>query len=110
MRKLISAASTAALLAMTSWVATTPAIAGAARDNLDKQNQYISSFCAKYRGADQCNEWRAGHASWTSEQYRSFYRRHQDDGEFANPEAANLFGLGHSAGGRGPAQDGGGNE
>jgi hypothetical protein len=94
MRNPVSAAFVAALLAATSLASIMPAAAGAARSDVEKQNQYINSFCLKYRGADQCNNWRADHANWTSEQYRNFYRRHQDDSEFANPEAARLFGLG----------------
>jgi hypothetical protein len=94
MRKLISAASTAALLAAIALAGVNPAEAGATRANFDKQNQYINSFCSKYRGADQCNDWRAGYTKWTSDQYRNFYRRHENDKEFANPEAAALFGMG----------------
>jgi hypothetical protein len=90
MRKLISAASMAALLAAISLAGINPAEAGA----FDKQNQYIGSFCGKYRGADQCNDWRADHTNWTSDQYRNFYARHENDKEFASPEAAALFGPG----------------
>ncbi len=108
MRKLISAASMAVLLAATLQAAITPATAGAPQGNFDKQNQLIGSFCDKYRGADQCNDWRAGHANWTSEQYRNFYRRHQNDKEFASPEAANLFSVGLGAPAVTGAQGGGG--
>jgi len=97
MRKLISAAAMAALLAATSLAGIHPAEAGASRANFDKQNQYIGSFCGKYRGADQCNDWRADHTNWTSEQYRNFYRRHENDKAFATPEADALFGMGRSA-------------
>jgi hypothetical protein len=93
MRKLIPAAFTAALLAATSLAGINPADAGATRANFDKQNQYINTFCGKYRGADQCNDWRADHTNWTSEQYRNFYRRHENDKEFASPEATFLFGA-----------------
>jgi hypothetical protein len=105
MRKLISAGFTAALLAATSLAGIQPAEAGASRANFDKQNQYINTFCGKYRGADQCNDWRADHTNWTSEQYRNFYRRHENDKEFATPEAAALFGavLGAAETGAAPA-------
>lgn len=99
MRKLISAATMAALIAATSLAGIHPAVAGAPRVNFDKQNQYINLFCGKYRGADQCNDWRADHTDWTSEQYRNFYRRHENDKEFASPEAAALFGAGLGAAG-----------
>jgi hypothetical protein len=99
MRKQIAASSIAMLLAATTLVM--PAIADAPRGNFAQQNQYISGFCAKYRGADQCNEWRANHANWTTDQYRNFYRRHQNDKGFANPEAADLFGVNRDAAGSG---------
>jgi hypothetical protein len=69
------------------------AAASPSRANWDRQDQYIGSFCQKYRGADQCNTWRADHANWASEQYWDFYRRHQNDKEFASPEVAGLFGM-----------------
>ncbi len=97
MHKLISAASIAALLAAASLAGIHPAHAGASRPNFDKQNQYINTYCNKFRGADQCNDWRAGHTNWTSEQYRNFYRRHENDKEFATREAAALFGEGLGA-------------
>jgi len=93
MRNLISAASIAALLAAASLAGVHSAQAGASSVNFDKQNQYINTYCGKFRGADQCNDWRAGHANWTSEQYRNFYRRHKNDKEFATREAAALFGA-----------------
>ena len=105
MRKLISAAAMAALIAATSLAGITAAEAGATAANFDKQNQYINSFCGKYRGADQCNDWRADHTQWTSDQYRNFYRRHENDKEFASPEAAALFGMGHGAAGTKSAPD-----
>jgi hypothetical protein len=110
MRTLISAAAMAALLAATSLAGIAPAVAGAPRTNFDKQNQYIGNFCTKYRGADQCNDWRADHTNWTSEQYRNFYSRHQNDKEFATPEATALFGAGLGAPVTGTAQDGGGDK
>ena len=97
MRNLISAASMAALIAATTLAGGHAAEAGASRPNFDKQNQYIGTFCGKYRGADQCNDWRADHTNWTGEQYRNFYSRHANDKEFANPEAAALFGVGLGA-------------
>jgi hypothetical protein len=106
MRKKIASASMAVLLAATG-LGIMPAIADAPRGNFAKLDQYISGFCAKYRGADQCNEWRANHANWSSDQYRNFYRRHQSDKGFANPEAANLFGVNRDAAGGGAARDGG---
>ena len=105
MLNIIPAAFAAAFLAATSLAGIHPAEAGAARANFDKQNQYINSFCGKFRGADQCNDWRADHTQWTSDQYRNFYRRHANDKEFANPEAAALFGMGHGAAGAKSAPD-----
>ena len=105
MLKIIPAAFAAAFLAATSLTGIHSAEAGASRANFDMQNQYINTFCSKYRGGDQCNEWRADHMNWTSEQYRKFYRRHQNDKEFANPEAAALFGAGLGAAETGGAAD-----
>ena len=105
MPKVIPAAFAAVFLAATSLAGIHPAEAGALRANFDQQNQYINTFCSKYRGGDQCNEWRADHMNWTSEQYRKFYRRHQNDKEFATPEAAALFGGGLGAVETGVATD-----
>jgi hypothetical protein len=105
MRKTISALSSAALLTLISLAGIMPAAAASpSRANWDRQDQYIGSFCQKYRGADQCNTWRADHANWTSEQYRDFYRRHQNDKEFATPEVAGLFGMSPGGGKAGISQ------
>ena len=109
MRKMISAVSIAALLVAFLLTGIMPAAAGSSRGNFDKQDQYIGSFCDKYRGADQCNDWRAGRTNWTSDQYRNFYRLHQNDKEFSGPEVASLFGLRVGVAVTGVAQNGGEN-
>ncbi len=93
MTRIISATAVAAFLGFGVLSSTTPSAGAASLVNFQKQDQYISRFCDKYRGADQCNEWRANRATWTSDHYLNFYRRHQDDKEFATPAAAAMFGF-----------------
>jgi len=64
--------------------------AAASVSNFQRQDQYIKTFCDKHRGADQCNDWRTNHTTWTSDDYLKFYRRHQDDEEFATPAATGI--------------------
>jgi hypothetical protein len=92
--RMISALPIAAMLGIITIAGiVSPAAAESPTRGLDRKDQYIAAFCQKYRGADQCNDWRAHHASWTSDHYLNFYRRHQEDKDFANPAAAKLFGF-----------------
>jgi hypothetical protein len=75
------------------WGVDPAAAAAGSVSNTQLQDQYITRFCAQHRGADQCNEFRANHTNWTSDNYLNFYRRHQDDKSFATPAAAELFGI-----------------
>ena len=93
MTRIIYATAVAAFLGFGVLSSTTPSADAASLVNFQKQDQYISRFCDKYRGADQCNDWRANRANWTNDHYLNFYRRHQDDKEFATPAAAAMFGF-----------------
>jgi hypothetical protein len=93
MTRIISAIAVAAFLGFGALSSTIPSADAASPLNVQQQDQYISRFCDKHRGADQCNDWRSNHTTWTSDHYANFYRRHQDDKDFANPTAAKLFGF-----------------
>jgi hypothetical protein len=93
MTRIIFAIAVAACVGFGALSTAAPSADAASPVNVQQQDQYISRFCDKHRGADQCNDWRANHTTWTSDHYLSFYRRHQDDKEFATPAAAKLFGF-----------------
>jgi len=93
MTRIISAIAVTAFLGFGAFSGAIPSADAEAPLSVQQQDQYISRFCDKHRGADQCNDWRANHTTWTSDHYLSFYRRHQDDKDFATPEAAKLFGF-----------------
>jgi hypothetical protein len=93
MTRTISATAVAALLGFGALSSIAPPADAASPSNVQQQDQYIRRFCDKYRGADQCNDWRANHPTWTSDRYLNFYRRHQNDKDFATPAATKLFGF-----------------
>jgi hypothetical protein len=93
MTRIISAIAGTVFLGFGAFSSAIPSADAESPSNVQQQDHYISRFCDKHRGADQCNDWRANHTTWTSEHYLNFYRRHQDDKDFANPAAAKLFGF-----------------
>jgi BA14K-like protein len=105
MRNMISAASMAALLTVTSFVGVMPA---AARGNYEKQDQYISNFCNRNPRANQCDDWRSNHGHWDNNKYQGFYREHQHDNGFGSDVVAALFGVAVGVTAATAAQNGGG--
>jgi hypothetical protein len=90
MMKMILGAAAVALLGA-STLASVPA--SAANGNFQQQDRYIGNFCDRNPNAYQCNDWRSNHRHWTNNQYRSFYRSHRHDHDFAGNSIAALFGF-----------------
>ena len=106
MHKIISIASTLAMVGMTSLSAMAPAMAadngfGSSHPNMagndsqrSQQNNYIGNYCQRYPTAYNCTDWQRNHNRWSSAQYQSFYRYHQRDPGFGGDAlVAGLFGL-----------------
>jgi len=92
MRKTISAVPTkavfvAALFAAGALAGITPAAANPAQDKV------ISNYCDNRTDSQDCNDWRYSRATWSAEQYQSFYSRNQADPAFQSAEASAAFGV-----------------
>ncbi|WP_395016803.1 BA14K family protein [Dongia sp.] len=77
--------SVAALFAMGLMAA--PAVAN------DAQDKVISTYCDNNTESQDCNDWRYNRASWSPEQYQTFYMKYQADPAFQSAEAEAAFGL-----------------
>jgi hypothetical protein len=84
---LLQAASLAVVLAASALVGSTPAMANPAQDKV------ISTYCDNATDSQECNDWRYNRASWSAEQYQTFYTQHQSDPSFQSAEAQAAFGL-----------------
>jgi hypothetical protein len=84
---LLKATSLAAVLAAGALLGSTPATANPAQDKA------ISTYCDNNMDSQACNDWRYNRASWSAEQYQSFYTQHQSDPAFQSAEAEAAFGL-----------------
>jgi BA14K-like protein len=94
MNKIISSVAAVALLSFNSLAGITPAAAaGPMHPNFQRQDRYIGDFCVQNRYAPQCRDWRTNHSRWGDNEYRSFYRTHQDDRRFGGNVAAGIFGF-----------------
>ena len=109
MNKIISTISIGALLGLTSIAGAAPASAAmySGQSNYQQQDQYIGNFCDRHPDARQCNDWQTNHQHWSHSQYQSFYRYHQNDGDFGGNVAAGLFGLAAGVVVSGALQNGG---
>jgi hypothetical protein len=94
MRKIISGASFAALLAAgalgAALAGSQPAAANPAQDKV------ISAFCNNQTDDNACNDWRYNRGSWSDAQYQAFYSTHQTMPEFQTDEAHSAFIAGNS--------------
>ena len=77
--------SIAALFAMGMLI--TPAAANDAADKV------ISNYCDNNTDSQDCNDWRYNRASWSNDQYLTFYTAHRTDPSFQSAEAEAAFGL-----------------
>lgn len=58
-----------------------------------QQDQYVGNFCERHPGASRCSDWQRNHVHWSRNQYRDFYRQHQNEQDFGSNVAASIFGL-----------------
>ena len=77
----------AALFAAGMLAGVAPAAADSAQDKV------ISTFCDNNTDSQDCNDWRYNRASWSPQQYQSFYLKHPADPAFPAAEADPAFGL-----------------
>jgi hypothetical protein len=59
----------------------------------DAQDKVISNYCDNNTDSQDCNDWRYNRASWSAEQYQSFYMKNHTDPAFQSAEAEAAFGL-----------------
>jgi hypothetical protein len=100
MRTTISALAVTTLLAASSAVLLSPAVAAS---HYDKQDRYIQDFCHANPHAKDCNDWQSNRGHWNNDRYQSFYRNHQNDRVFNSPDVASIFGITINLGGPAPA-------
>jgi hypothetical protein len=53
----------------------------------DAQDKVISNYCDNNTDSQDCNDWRYNRASWSAQQYQSFYLKYQSDPAFQSAEA-----------------------
>ena len=93
MKKFISTAAAAAILALSTLTGAMPASAAPVYRSHLQQDRYIGNYCDQNPSAGQCNDWRVNHNRWNNNQYQGFYRYHQNDNGFGGNLAAGLFGF-----------------
>jgi hypothetical protein len=59
----------------------------------DAQDKIISNYCDNNTESQDCNDWRYNRASWSAQQYQTFYMKYQADPAFQSAEAEAAFGL-----------------
>lgn len=91
MRMKISGASGMTTIAAVFAAGVLASIAPAAAN--DAADKVISTYCDNNTDSQDCNDWRYNRASWSFEQYQSFYVKHQADPAFQSAEAEAAFGL-----------------